>query len=207
MLTLADATINLIPSLDLNLPPHPTLTYTDFSSSINYHPFPPNTQPGDTEIFEWVTHPYNAEAFKSLLDQHQLTDQYSLLVDNLNHGFPIGNMPILKHTVIIDNHPSVADNLDVVYDYIATELDANRMSGPFSQSEAERILRGPFYCSPFIVATQDQGPLLPPKKRVCRNLSKGGIDIGSVNSYIDTDDFPTRFDMASRVADAVSLSL
>lgn len=80
------------------------------------------------------------------------------------------------------------------------------MSGPFDQSTTEEILRGPFYCSPFIVSEQDQGPLLPPKFRVCRNLSRGDpkMNIGSVKSFISKHNFPTRFDMATRVAEAVS---
>ncbi|KAF5376248.1 hypothetical protein D9615_008454 [Tricholomella constricta] len=70
-------------------------------------------------------------------------------------------------------------------------------------SDVERILRGPVYCSPFIVAEQDTGPNSPPKLRVCRNLSKNDPLTGtpSVNSYIAKEDFPTRFDMAFRVAD------
>jgi hypothetical protein len=41
------------------------------------------------------------------------------------------------------------------------------------------------------------------KKRVCRNLSKGDSRSGfsSVNSFIAKDNFPTRFDMAWRMAE------
>ena len=80
------------------------------------------------------------------------------------------------------------------------------MSGPFTRDETEQILWGPFYVSPLIVAGQDQGPDLPPKRRVCWNLSKGDCvtGTGSVNSFINKEDFPTCFDMAFRVAEAVS---
>lgn len=80
------------------------------------------------------------------------------------------------------------------------------MSGPFSKDDCEDILRGPFYSSPLIVITQSQGHGLPDKHRVCRNLSKGDAKAGidSVNSFINKDDFPTRFDMASKVAEMVS---
>ena len=114
-------------------------------------------------------------------------------------------MPALTKTVIIPNSPFIMDHLDKVYDYINTELAANRMSGPFTQLEAECILRGPFYCSPFVVVEQNQGPHLPPKIRICCHLSKDASDMPSVNSFMDKEDFPTRFDMPSRVADAVSL--
>jgi hypothetical protein len=79
------------------------------------------------------------------------------------------------------------------------------MSGPFTQTELERILRGFFYSSALIMAKQEQGPGINPKFRICQNLSKGGrgSDFGSVNSFIDKGDFKTRFDTAFRVAEAV----
>lgn len=196
---------NQIP-FDFNLPPHPSIQYTDFSSSIHSRPPLPDSSPFENEIYTRVSHPYNVEAFEELLSKHNLLSDYPLLINNLREGFPIGNMPKLEKTVIIPNHPSVAENMDVVLEYLHSERELGRMSGPFTQAEAERILRGPFYASPLIVAIQDQGPDLPPKRRVCRNLSKGdqasGMD--SVNSFINKEDFPTRFDMAFRVAEAVS---
>lgn len=82
------------------------------------------------------------------------------------------------------------------------------MSGPFSLLQTEQILQGPVYCSPFIVAEQDQGPGLPSKFHVCPNLSKDDpvSGMGSVNSFISKDDFPTCFDMACHVAEVVSCS-
>ena len=191
-----------------SLPPYPVIQYTDFSSTIHRRTPLLDSSPLENEIFERVIQPYNVNAFQHYLCKHDLTNSYPLLVQNLRHGFPIGNMPKLEHTVIIPNHSSVHQNLDVVMNYISTEVGANRMTGPFSQLETERILRGPFYASPLLVSISDQGPNLPPKCRVCRNLSKGDRISGmpSVNSFIDKKDFPTRFDMAFRVADAVSLS-
>lgn len=183
------------------------LHYTDLSTSIIHRPPLFNNTPSDIEIYERIITPYNADAFATLMGDCNLSSNYPLLVENLSRGFPIGDMPVLTETIIIPNHPSVNDNLDAVRDYVKTELEADRMSGPFSQQETERILRGPFYCSPFIVATQDQGSGLPPKIRVCRNLSKDATNMPSVNSFMDKDDFPTRFDMPSRVADAVSFRL
>lgn len=183
------------------------LSYTDFSSSILHRSPSFDTTPFDTEIYNRIITPYNADAFAQLLEQCNLSDKYPLLFNNLSYGFPIGDMPPLTKTIIIPNHPSIMEHLEAVYEYINTELVANRMSGPFSQAEVERILRGYFYCSPFVVVTQDQGPNLPPKIRICRHLSKDAPDMGSVNSFVDKEDFPTRFDMPSRVADAVSLFL
>jgi hypothetical protein len=98
--------------VDLNLPPHPILHYTDFSTSISHRPVPLDACPGDIEIYERVVTPYNADAYEMLLEQYELTNQYPLLVQNLRQGFPIGDMPILTQSVIVNNHPSVAENLD-----------------------------------------------------------------------------------------------
>jgi hypothetical protein len=184
------------------------LSYTDFSSSLHRRPRPLGAIASDIEIYERVIHPYNISAFSSLLKKHSLDVHYPLLINNLTHGFALGDLPALHETVIIPNHPSVAEHPEVVMEYIQTELDAARMSGPYDQVTTEHILRGFFQSSPFIVAVQDQGPGIPPKKRVCRNLSKGDSlsGWGSVNSFIQKEDFPTRFDMAARVAEAVSSS-
>lgn len=182
------------------------LSYTDFSRSIIHHSPLTITTPLDTEIYERIITPYSAGAFAELLNSCNLSEKYPLLVNNLSYGFPIGEMPTLTKTIIIPNHPSISEHLDKVHEYLNTELEAHRMSGPFSQGETERILQGFFYCSPFVVVTQDQGPNLPQKTRICRHLSKDAHDIGSVNSFIDKEEFPTRFDMPVQVADAVSPS-
>jgi hypothetical protein len=57
------------------------------------------------------------------------------------------------------------------------------------------------------VSIQPQNPGEPDKARICRHLSKGTKDHASVNSYISKEDFPTRFDTASKVADIVSFGL
>jgi hypothetical protein len=196
-----------VSSFIFDLPPHNFLRYTDFSSFIHHRTRPPNADPADYEIYERVITPYNADAFSIMLEKHKLTSTYPLLVENLRSGFPLGTLPPLTQTIIIPNHPSVHDHPDAVEAYLQTEVAVCRMSGPYTQEEVQRILRGPFYCSPFIVAVQEQSGDLPPKKRVCRNLSKGDRRTGfdSVNSFIDKKDFPTRFDMAWRVAEAVSI--
>lgn len=51
----------------LNIPPHPHLHYTDFSSTIYIRPRLPNSSLSDNLIYERVVHPYNADAFEHLL--------------------------------------------------------------------------------------------------------------------------------------------
>jgi hypothetical protein len=94
--------------------------------------------------------------------------------------------------------------MDKINEYLCKEVSAHRMSGPFSLKEAELIMRGPFQSSPLIVAIQPQEPGAPDKIRICRHLSKATKSDVSVNSHIRKDDFPTRFNTATKVAKIVS---
>jgi hypothetical protein len=60
------------------------------------------------------------------------------------------------------------------------------MSGPFSRDETETTLKGPFLCSPIIVAVQLQNPGQPDKLRLCHHLSKGNKQQPSTNAYVET---------------------
>jgi hypothetical protein len=196
-----------IPGYDFeSLGTPPSLAYHDFSNQIHSRPLIQNSNPMHDELFKRIVTPYNADAFELALTEHKLTDAYPLLVHNLRHSFPIGDLPILTHTHIIPNHASCKEHPNVVKVYIQEELDVGRFSGPYTRGEMESIMRGPFKSSPLIVAESDQGPDLPPKFRICRHLSKEDSGMPSVNSYINKEDFPTRFDTATRVADMVSLS-
>jgi len=156
------------------------------------------------DVFEKIVTPYDANAFDRLLQKHKLDRVYPELTFNLRQGFPLGKMPALTQTTIIPNHMSVSLYPDEVASYLKTEVDAGRMSGPFSKEEIERTLRGPFQSSPLIVAVQPQAPGEPDKLRICRHLSKSSRDGPAVNSFISKEDFPTRFDTACRVAEMVS---
>ena len=160
------------------------------------------------DIYLRIVHPYNIDAFKYFLSKHDLTYLYSLLVSNLRNGFPLEDMPPIIDTIIFKNHPSALLFTDAVDKYLADELTAGRMSGPFSLQYTEKILRGTFLCSPLLVSVQTQQPGMPDKLRVCRHLSKGSKNTPSMNSHIQKEDFPTRFDTALKVADIVhSLTL
>jgi len=183
----------------------PFLQYVDFSPSFILHlPFPSSLL-NHSAIFNRVSHPYNPDAFDFFFTKHGLLDNYPLLSTNLRKGFPLGHMPSLLHTVILPNNPSASLYMDAVDEYLLKELCAGRMSGPFSRDETELIMHGPFQSSPLIVAVQPQHPGIPDKLRICQHLSKSTKTHPSVNSHILKDDFPTRFDMASKVANMVSI--
>jgi len=183
----------------------PRLLYPSFSPFIHRRPsFIPSLHQLPN-IFEKIVCSYNITAFASLLNKHNLTKSYPHLVYNLQHGFPLGRMPPLLSTVIIPNHPSVQLHMDSVTQYLEVEIAAGRMNGPFSPTEVEHILRGPFQASPFIVSIQTQAPGEPNKTRICRHLSKAYNHTPLVNSFIEKEDSPTRFDTAAWVAETVSI--
>jgi hypothetical protein len=160
------------------------------------------------EILNQITTPYDADEIQKLLDTHGLGDKYPNLAHNLKNGFPMGDFPdSIPSTVIFPNDISVTDNADFVNQYIQDKIAASRMSGPYSQQEAETILNGPFQCSPMLVSMQIQGPGVPDKLRLCRHLLKGDKHSVSTNSYVDKGKFPTKVGTASNVADIVSARL
>jgi len=148
------------------------------------------------DIFDRVTHPYDPDAFERLLTSHNLAHAYPHLAHQLRNGFPLGLFPEIARTVIHKSPAFDPDCIIAINDYLLEEVSASRMSGPFSASDTECILRGPFICSPFTVAKQLQGPGLSNKIRVCRNLSKASRNFPSTNSFIEKDDFSTRIDTA-----------
>ena len=178
--------------------------YSDFSSSIIPRPPLPTTSSDDSLLFHRILHPYDPDAFDFFLCKHDLLHNYPLLPFNLRFGFPIGHMPLLSQTVIMPNNPSILSYPDTVSDYLTKEVNAGRLSGPFSREAVERILRGPFQSSSLVVSVQPQEPGMPDKLRVCQHPSKASKLHASVNSYIHKDEFPTCFDTASKVADIVS---
>ena len=182
----------------------PLLQYIDFSSSLILRlPFP-SSLPNHSAIFNRVSHPYDPDAFDFFLTKHGLLDYYPLLSINLQNGFPLGHMPPLLHTIVFPNNPSSFLYTDAVDEYLCKEPFVERMSGLFSHEEMELIMRGPFQSSPLIVVVQPQHPGIPNKLWICRHLSKSTKTHPSVNSHILKDDFPTRFDVASKVAKMVS---
>lgn len=182
----------------------PSLSYPHLRSSMAVRPPFTSSRFSHPDIFEKIICPYNADAFDALLRKHNLSDAYPDLVDNLKYGFPLGDMPVLSRTNILHNHDSIDDHWPLIEQYLLDEIASGRMDGPFSQSEVESILRGPFQSSPLIAVIQPQAPGEPDKVRICRHLSKATKNIPSVNSFINKESFPTRFDTAIKVADIVS---
>ena len=147
------------------------LSYRDFSNTIVHRdsPFIADNISSQhyNDIYYRIIHPYDTDAFHHFISKHNLTPFYSLLVTNLKNGFPLGVMPPITDTIIFKNHPSTFLHSDVVDKYLTDELDAHRMSGPFSRLQVENILCGAFFCSPLLVSVQTQQPGTPDKLCVC----------------------------------------
>ena len=87
---------------------------------------------------------------------------------------------------------------DFVEEYLREEVEAGRMDGPFTQSEIEGILGGPFQCSPISVDVTIRADGSE-KLRLCNNLSKRLKHHPVMNDFIDTSKYPMRFDSAAKV--------
>lgn len=185
------------------------LPFHDFEEAFIPRSPAPDASDEDIEVFNRIVTPYVASAFEKDLQRFNLTDRFPLLVRYLTKGFPLGQMPPIRKTVIIPNHSSATKHKDLVNKFIAEEDEAGRMSGPFTQERLERILGGPFVSVSFLVVEASQGPGKPSKYRICNHASKGGFDedgvwLDSINSFVEKDKFPTTFDTANQVANWVS---
>jgi len=152
-------------------------------------------------VFRRVVTPYDPEAYNLFLKRFNLTEKYPNLVFNLQHGFPIGDIPPPTCTYIPKNHKSALDHIDVIRTYCEEEVALGRMSGPFSADEVFDILGRHFVSSPLGVVEKSGEP---GKFRVVRDLSYQNPDGYSVNGFLDSDDFPTEWGTAAQVADIVS---
>lgn len=152
--------------------------------------------------------PYSADAFDSFLDTFpRVRATYPDLTYKLRNGFSMGDYPPLQKTVIWPNARSAAEHQGFLDEYFAEEVEAGRLSGPFTQTELEGIFGGPFQCSPLTVDVQPQPEGAPDKLRLCINLSKGDPLHPSTNDHVDSSLFPTRFTSMSEVAEIVSRRL
>jgi hypothetical protein len=148
-----------------------------------------------------ITTPYKAEGFRIALEENGLTSRYPNIVTDIKQGSPIGNPPQLTHSFIPPNMKSALQHPQIVDEHIAEEVQAGRMSGPFTLNETHIIFKGHFRTSPLGLTEKEPGD---GKFRLIRNLSKRDADGVSVNDMLNSDDFPTRWGSAWVVEQYVS---
>jgi hypothetical protein len=148
--------------------------------------------------------PLRAEAFASALDYAHLSDRYPSLVHNIIHGFPIGlDMPLVSQNFLPPNHYKTMEEDQIIQKKLSNEVILGRMSGPFSIRQAECFFGGPFRTAPLAIVPKPG--VGPDQWRMVQNLSFRDQFGMSVNDFIDSDDFPTRWGTAQMMADWVRI--
>ena len=147
-----------------------------------------------------INTPYDWKVFKKTLQECGLLHRYPDLPNKLRFGFSIGDFSPLAHTSCPRNHGGGIRNLDFIKSYAEEQVALGRMSGPYARDKVERILGSPFVSSPLTVVEKDSGKGL----RLIQNCSYVNDQGISVNMFIDSDDYPTRWGTAAKFAQRVS---
>jgi hypothetical protein len=127
--------------------------------------------------------PLLADEWERVLRYHGLCAEFGDVPNSIRHGFDMGVRHPITFTYISPNHKSALDNVDAVNQYILTELEAGRYSGPFSPDDCQAQI-GNFRTSPLGAIPKGD------KFRIIQDFSFASSDMPSVNSDIDSDDFP-----------------
>jgi len=155
-----------------------------------------------TSVLYKVVTPYISTAWSRALVDANLTDSYPNLVHDLSFGSPIGNPPLINFTFIPDNLPSAKIQPDYITNLINEEVAAGRMDGPFSIRQAHTIYGGHFRTCPLGLVEKPGSTDL---RMIC-HFSKEDQFGHSMNSWVDSDDFPTHWFTAAETANFVSAS-
>ena len=149
-----------------------------------------------------ITTPYIASGFTNALLLCNLTHCFPNLVHELIYGSPISNPPPLTSTFIPNNLTSVQLNPAFITTDLVAEQAAGCKNGPFSIEEAHQIFNSHFRTSPLGLVpkpSKDPGTL-----HIIQHLSKCDGLGASMNDWIDSDDFPTKWSSGAECADFVS---
>ncbi|GBE80443.1 hypothetical protein SCP_0301580 [Sparassis crispa] len=149
---------------------------------------------------ERIITPYDADAFESVLHALGLFQRYPFLPRKLHYSFPIGDFALLLRTFAPPNHSSGAEHIDFIHQYISEQVSLGRMTGPYSQAQVEHILGSYFVSSPLAVVPKADSK----KFRLVQNCSYQDEFGVSVNSQINSDDFPTKWGTAAEVAEIIN---
>lgn len=138
-----------------------------------------------SDIYPIVTS-LRPEAWRSVLLETGLFDEFSDVVLGITHGFSRGIGAPVPFTRISANHPSAHANADFIDSLINVDIANGRYSKFYDPLELESLI-GPFFTSPLaVVIKADSG-----KRRLVQNHSfpRNSSDFPSVNSFIDASLF------------------
>lgn len=148
----------------------------------------------------------SAHNFEYLLSKHQLHARYPSLITRIRDGFPIGlNLPTLSTTYMPPNRFKSNEEAMIVQSKVDTEVDLGRVSGPFTTLQAFDFLGSHFRTCPLSLVPKEAE--VGVGWRMVENFSHKDPEGVSVNSLINSDDFPTTWISAQEFADWVSYML
>lgn len=140
--------------------------------------------------------PFIVSAWQELFARFNLLDDFSDVLDGFRFGFHTGVKSPVLNTFIPPNHRSAIQDPLAIDAHIQKELKLNRYSGPYSVSQATKLL-GPFRTSPLGLVPKANSSSF----RVIQDLSfPRSSATASVNSEIDSDDFPCAWGTFSQCA-------
>jgi hypothetical protein len=145
----------------------------------------------------------SAPNFKYLLSKYRLHAHYPSLITRIHDGFPIGlNLPTLSTTYMPPNRFKSEEEATIVQSKVDTEVELGRVSGPFTTPQAFEFLGSHFRTCPLSLVPKEAE--VGVGWRMVENFSHEDKEGISVNSLINSDDFPTTWISAQEFADWVS---
>ena len=133
----------------------------------------------------------NTEGKRASVTAYEESRRYDVIVDwdpgwrcsTRRTGVRITNTSMAVVAQIIKD-----EHMDFIQGYVDEQVALGHMTGPYAREEVERILGSPFRTSPLAVTEK---PGSPGKWRLIQNCSFQDAEGVSVNSMIDSDEFPT----------------
>ena len=149
-----------------------------------------------------ATSPYIHGTWATEFTRLALWSKYPSVVEGFKAGFHLG-IPAVHKTFTPPNHPSILHLPDIYNSTIHREFAAGRYVGPFTRAQLEVEL-GPFQTSPlsFVPKTSKPGTF-----RAVHNFSFPHVpspETFSINSRIDSEDFPCTWGTFTTVALLIS---
>ena len=137
------------------------------------------------------------------MNAHSLLGRYPTLLSRITHGFPIAlDLPPLTRTFTPPNHYKSQEDELIIQGKVDKEVAAGRMSGPFTTKQAHSFFGGHFRTCPLSLVPKPVP--VGVAWRMVENFSFEDADGLSVNSLINSDDFPTSWITAQEFGDWVS---
>jgi len=135
--------------------------------------------------------PYIAEAWSQALQAAGAATRFATVITGLRYGFNM-NFPLITQTQSPPNRDSIVIYQKEFNEIIQKEITKKRYIGPFLPATLELII-GPFQTSPLSLVPKAGKP---GKFRLIQNFSfphsnNTAYPHPSINSYINSDDFPT----------------